>query len=281
MSKSPRTVTDLTATGALARVELSWAPLPWEPLIDHYRVYAAASPRRAAAADEADLVAKTVYPRYIHKGLDPVGQRLHYAVVAVSDAGRRSRVAGPVIGESQASVTATGRELARVGEFDGRTLEFHYAPAEYGKIPPAHPEGVIEVRSGADQAAAWPYLLPGPGDGWAGRKVYRLRWHVHLDAAPQRPVDLAVWLVDTTRLGGRLDVSVNGVAARSIDLPKGATRGSRDGDATLPGSTLLRSFHEFELPGQSLTAGENLVEFTLAEGGWVAWDAVGLYERRS
>ena len=29
----------------------------------------------------------------------------------------------------------------------------------------------------------------------------------------------------------------------------------------------------------ALAAGENLVEFTLAEGGWVAWDALGLYER--
>ena len=280
MSNKPQTVTDVTAVGAIACVELSWAPLPWEPLIDHYRVYAAPTPQRAAAVKEADLVGKTVYPRFVHKGLDPVGQRLHYVVVAVSDAGRRSRPSTPVLGESQASVTATGRELARVGDFDGRTLELRFAPAQYAKIAAAHPEGVIEVAAGEGQAGRWPYLLPGPGDAWAGRKAYRLRWSVSLDAAPSLPVDLAVWLVDTTRLGGRLDVSVNGAAAQSVDLPKGATRGSRDGDATLPGSTLLRSFHEFELPGGALNVGENLVEFTLSEGGWVAWDAVGLYSRR-
>lgn len=280
MSKNPQTVSAVTASAAIARVELSWTPLPWEPLIDHYRVYAAPTPHRAALADEADLIGKTVYPRFVHKGLDPAGQRLYYVIVSVSDSGRRSRPSTPVLGESRASVTATGRELARVGNFDGRTLEFRFAPSDYGKIPAAHPQGVIDVGRGADQTRRWPYLLPGPGDAWAGRKAYRLRWSVSLDIAPRHPVDMAVWLVDTTRLGGRLDVTVNGVTGQSVDLPQGATRGSRDGDATLAGSTLLRSFHEFELPGRTLTAGENVVEFTLAEGGWVAWDAVGLYERR-
>ncbi|WIK81768.1 hypothetical protein [Micrococcus lylae] len=43
----------------------------------------------------------------------------------------------------------------------------------------------------------------------------------------------------------------------------------------------MRSRHEFALPAGALTGGENVVELTLAEGGWVAWDALGLYERRS
>ena len=89
---------------------------------------------------------------------------------------------------------------------------------------------VIDYVQGVDTPAeAWPYLLPGPGDAWAGRKAYRARWTVTLDAAPQRDVDLALWFVDTTRLGGRLDVAVNGRSVRSVELAKGATRGSREG----------------------------------------------------
>ena len=282
MSKKPQTVTDVATTGAVSRVELTWTPLPWEPLIDHYRVYALPTTDRHTRPDETHLVGKTVYPRFVHHGLDPAGEAFRYVIVAVSDAGRCSRPSSAVVGESQASVTATGRELARIGEFDGKSLELRFSPAEYGQIPKAYPTAVIDYVQGVDTPGeAWPYLLPGPGDAWAGRKTYRTRWTVPLDAAPQRDVDLALWFVDTTRLGGRLDVAVNGQDVRSVELPKGATRGSREGDATLPGSTLVRSRHEFALPAGALTAGENVVEFTLAEGGWVAWDALGLYERRS
>lgn len=282
MSKKPQTVTGVATTGAVSRVELTWTPLPWEPLIDHYRVYALPTTGRHARPDETHLVGKTVYPRFVHHGLDPAGEAFRYVIVAVSDAGRRGRPSSAVVGESQASVTATGRELARIGEFDGKSLELRFSPAEYGQIPKAYPTAVIDYVQGVDTPAeAWPYLLPGPGDAWAGRKTYRTRWTVPLDAAPQRDVDLALWFVDTTRLGGRLDVAVNGHDVRSVELAKGATRGSREGDATLPGSTLVRSRHEFALPAGALTAGENVVEFTLAEGGWVAWDALGLYERRS
>ena len=105
-----------------------------------------------------------------------------------------------------AGIKVDGEELARIGEFDGKSLELRFSPAQYGQIPKAHPTAVIDYVQGVDTpAAAWPYLLPGPGDAWAGRKAYRARWTVALDAAPQRDVDLALWFVDTTRLGGRLD----------------------------------------------------------------------------
>ncbi|WIK81767.1 hypothetical protein [Micrococcus lylae] len=225
MSKKPQTVTGVATTGAVSRVELTWTPLPWEPLIDHYRVYALPTTGRHARPDEAHLVGKTVYPRFVHHGLDPAGEAFRYVIVAVSDAGRRGRPSSAVVGESQASVTATGRELARIGEFDGKSLELRFSPTEYGQIPKAYPTAVIDYVQGVDTPAeAWPYLLPGPGDAWAGRKAYRARWAVTLDAAPQRDVDLALWFVDTTRLGGRLDVAVNGRDVQSVELAKGATR---------------------------------------------------------
>lgn len=280
MSPRPAAVTGLVAQPALATNTLTWDSLGFDPLIDHYRIYAVEGEAVPAEPAESALLAKTVYPRFVHEGLDPVGETWTYTILAVSDAGKHGKAGTPVTATSQASVTATGTAIATIGAFDGRTLEHRFAPSSYSQIPVEHPEALIEYRDGADEpATAWPYLLPGPGDTWAGRKAYRARWTLTLDGAPAEDHDLAVWLVDTTRLGGILRISANGQLVTDLELPPGATRGSRDGDATLPGSTLQRCFFEPAVPAALLQAGENVIEFELAEGAWAAWDAVGLYAR--
>lgn len=40
----------------------------------------------------------------------------------------------------------------------------------------------------------------------------------------------------------------------------------------------MRSYLEFGLPAGSVTAGSNTIELVLTEGGWVAWDALGIYQ---
>lgn len=280
MSPRPATVTGLHAEPALATTLLTWDPLGFEPLIDHFRIYAVRGESAPGAPEEADLLAKTVYPRIAHTSLDPAGETWTYTVLAVSDAGERSDPGTPVTATSQSSVTATGREIARIGDFDGRTLELLDAPSSYTQIPTQFPEALVEYEQGVDDpGTAWPYLLPGPGDAWAGKRAYRARWTLTLEEAPKADLDLAVWLVDTTRLGGILRVSANGEHVTDIELPLGSTRGSREGDATVPGSPLVRSFHEQALPAALLQAGPNVIEFELAEGGWVAWDAVGVFAR--
>ncbi|AXK46207.1 polysaccharide lyase family protein [Brachybacterium saurashtrense] len=280
MSPRPRTVTGLRTEPGLATITLTWDSLGFDPLIDHYRVYAVPGQEAPSAPEESSLLAKTVYPRLVHHGLDPAGETWTYTVVAVSDAGRRGAASRPVTAASQASVTATGTPVAVIGAFDGRTLEHRFAPSSYARIPEEHPEALIEYREGVDSPeTAWPYLLPGPGDAWAGRAAYRARWTFPLESAPTEDHDLAVWLVDTTRLGGILRVRANGEHATDLTLPQGATRGSREGDATVPGSTLRRAFFEPAVPAALLQEGENVIEFELAEGGWAAWDAVGLFAR--
>lgn len=280
MSPRPATVSGIVAEPALTTITLSWDSLGWNPLIDHYRVYSVAAEGAADDPREENLVGKTVYPRFVHHGLDPAGEERTYTVLAVSDAGRRGRPSDPVTAASQPSVTATGREIASIGVFDGRTLEHRFAPSSYARIPTTYPDAVIEYVQGTDRPAeAWPYLLPGPGDAWAGRKAYRARWTVTLPQPPAGDLDLALWLVDTTRLGGTLRVSVGGKHLADVTLPQGATRGSREGDATVPGSTLQRSYHELPVPAAMLDAGQNVLELHLVEGGWVAWDAVGLFAR--
>lgn len=279
MSPRPQTAQGLEAEAGIGRLELRWQALPWEPLIDHYRIYSGAPRGRGREPDPEHLVGRTVFPRFVLDGLDPAGEQHSLTVIAVSDAGRLSPSSRALIAASQASVTETGTELAAIGSFDGRTHELQFAPKDYAKIPKAYPQALIEFRQGDDEPRqAWPYLLPGPGDAWASRKSYRARWVVELDEAPGT-TDLALWLVDTTSLGGRLDIVVNGTPVRGIELPRGSNKGSRQGDATATGSPLKRSRHELELPAGTLRAGENYVEFVLAEGGWVAWDALGLFAR--
>lgn len=280
MSSRPQTVTDVQVEPALAAVTLTWTPLGWEPLIDHFRIYAVRGGSAPSQVREADLLAKTVYPRFVHDGLDPAGEQWTYVIIAVSDAGRRGKSSDPVTATSQASVTATGREVGAIGTFDGKSLEFQFAPSSYSSIPDSHPDALIEYRQGTDvPASGWPYLLPGPGDAWAGYRAYRARWTFELADELVDDLDLAVWLIDTTRLGGLLRISANGEQIMDLDLPPGATRGSREGDATVPGSTLRRSFHELPVPASTLRVGENMIEFHLVEGGWLAWDAVGLFAR--
>jgi len=280
MTPRPSRVVGLDAEPALATISLTWDSLGFDPLIDHYRVYAVPGESALAEPEESSLLGKTVYPRFTHAGLDPEGETWTYTVLAVTDAGERGEPSEQVVGASRPSVTATGTALATIGDFDGRTLEHHLAPASYAQIPTEHPDRVVEYVDGTDEpGTAWPYLLPGPGDAWAGGTAYRARWTLALEAVPTEDHDLALWLVDTTRLGGVLRVGANGEHIADLELPAGATRGSREGDATVPGSPLRRAFLELRVPAALLQAGQNVIELELAEGGWVAWDALGLFAR--
>lgn len=280
MPRPPQTVADLDAEGSLARITLTWSPLGWEPLVDHYRVYARRGRHAAWTPDESELLAKTIYPQHVHDGQDPAGETWSYMVLAVDDAGTHGRPSAALTAASQASVTASGVELARAGSFDGRSLEFRFAPNGYARIPAACPEASFEFLQGRDDVgSAWPFLLPGPGDAWAGGTAYTAHWLMDFDAAPPGDLALALWLIDSTRLGGTLDVAINGEPVTSRTISPGATRGSREGDATVPGSSLVRAFHEFDVPADSFVDGRNEITLTMAEGGWVAWDAVGLYRR--
>lgn len=267
--KAGGAVRNLRAEPKLMENLLTWEPVGWDTALDHYRVLG------VGRDGKEQLLGKTIFPFFRHDRLDPAGETWRYAVEIVDAAGGVSPRADAPQTSSIASVTV-GAELARLGDFDRKDLEFKYAPKDYKKIVTAYPDQ--KVVAGPDASAGnVAYLLPGPGDKWAGNKAYTLEWTVDIPE-PSGDIALALWLVDTTKLGGTLDVEINGFS-RAVELPQGATKGSKVGDASGEKTSLKPVAIEFDLPAGTLKQGENTLVFTVSEGGWLAWDALGLFRK--
>lgn len=91
---------------------------------------------------------------------------------------------------------------------------------------------------------------------------------------------LAIWLLDThATAAGSVLLGLNGAVVREVTLERGATRGSLEGDATVPGSPLKPSYVELALPRDRLVPGENVLTVDKNAGSWHVYDAVGVFER--
>lgn len=276
-AKAPRPVRRLRARGELGRIRLSWEGEAYHPLIDHYAVHGARTPGFPLGPET--LIGKTVYATFVHGRLGGQGQTWYYRVVPVDAAGRRGDPSAEAVGTSVESVALSGRPLAVVGRFDHRSLELALAPAGYARYPSTFPDDV-DVTVGAGAEAGWSYLHPGPLDAWAGRRAHRFTLRFPLDAVPVGQAWLAIWLIDTHASSpGVATIGLNGAPVREVTLEKGATRGSLEGDATVPGTTLKPSYVEIPLPSAALRVGENVLTIDKGSGSWHAYDAVGVFAR--
>jgi hypothetical protein len=272
----PDVVRRLRATGELGRIRLSWEGEAYHPLVDHYAVYASID-----GADET-LLAKTVYATFVHSGLGGAARSVRYRIVTVDASGRRSRPSDSVKGTSVESVAVSGRPIATVGTFDQKSLELALAPNGYAQFPTRFPNDVDFTYGVHAPGTDWAYLHPGPADAWAGRKAHRFTLHFGLDAVPAADPWLAIWLIDTHATNpGTVTIGLNGTPVREVALEKGATRGSLEGDATLPGTVLKPSYVELPLPRTALSTGENTVTIDKPAGSWHAYDAVGIFTRKA
>lgn len=266
---APPAATGVQAEPQLMENYVTWEPASWDVVLDHYRVIGT-DPNGVDV-----LLGKTIFPFFRHSRRDVAGEQWSYYVKVVDAAGTESSPSGKATSTSLPSVTA-GTALATIGSFDRKGTEFQYSPKDYKKIVTAHPDQTITVGPDAKPVDV-PYLLPGPGDKWAESKAYTLKWTVKLDK-PTEKAALALWLIDTTKLGGILDVTINDLH-KQVELPQDATQGSRQGDASGEPTPLRPAAIEFALPENTLQEGENQLVFTLREGGWLAWDALGILAR--
>lgn len=272
-----RPVGDLTARPGIGRIDLTWRAPSYPPLVDHFAVYASADP--AFRPGPETLLGKTIYGGLRHDNLGPAGETRYYRGVTVDAAGERSRPSEVVRATSVESVTIAGRPVAVVGTFDRRSLELALAPGGYDQFLTRFPGGVDYTHGVSAPATDWPYLHPGPADRWAGSAAHTFRLRFTLDAVPPEDLAVAVWLIDAhASTPGRLVVTCNDGAVADVALEKGATRGSIQGDATVPGSPLRPSIVEAPLSRGVLVAGENVLALAKPEGSWHAYDAVGVFE---
>ncbi|WP_107485795.1 polysaccharide lyase family protein [Streptomyces marincola] len=277
MSFLAHPVRGLRAEGRIAAVDLTWNAAPWVPLVDHFEVYAA---RDRAPRENADtLIARTLYPHFTHAVLGPHAVTWHYRVVAVMASGARGRAA--TARATTSASYATGRPVAVVGEFDHKGLEFALSPAGSSRYLATFPDGVDYRYGQSTPGTHWPYLHPGPSDGWAGRRSHRFALRFALDAAPAADLGFALWLTDThATIPGRAVLALNGTEISEIAFEKGATKGSLEGDATRPGNPLKPSFVELPLPADAFTSGENVLTLDKTDGSWHAYDAIGVFAPR-
>jgi hypothetical protein len=270
----PPAVTELTGSGQIGTATLDWKPVSWATVVDHYAVY-------VLTAGSWELIGKTVYPHFVHRGLGFTGVTRSYRVVTVDAAGNRSRPSASAEATNQTSVTVSGIPVARVGEFDGKGSELALSPNKYASYPTRFPADVDFTFGTSTPSADWSYLLPGPADKWAGSKNHRATFRFDLAAVPTQDLDLALWLIDShASLAGTAVLTVNGTQVDRLTFANGATKGSTIADSTYPGSPLKPSYLERPLPKALFRSGQNVIELFKDNGSWIAYDALGVFARK-
>jgi hypothetical protein len=159
--------------------------------------------------------------------------------------------------------------LWQIGQPDNDDREFALAPNHYDQF---REDGFFVIGS-SDPARDWPYVQPGPVDGWAGSRAHTFTIMFGLRQVPENGTcKLQLDLVDTQRgAPPKLRIAVNG-EVKLFELPNGA------GDASVYGDPSKGREHklEFELPVGVLKAGANEVSLTTQSGSWLLYDSLGL-----
>ncbi len=178
-----------------------------------------------------------------------------------------------MIGLLTASVACQAAEPAsflwQIGKADGKNAEFALAPGGYARF---QNDGFFVVGS-SDPKKDWPYVQPGPVDGWAGSRPHTFIVLFGLKAVPAAgDCRLEFSLLDTQNASPpTLRVEVNEKAFER-SLPAGA------GDASVHGQPDKGRTHKFTVPFPSslLKTGDNEVRITTLKGSWLLYDSIGL-----
>ena len=161
------------------------------------------------------------------------------------------------------------RTLLQIGKPDGRNAEFALAPKGYNKFT----EDGFFVVGASNPGQTWPYVHPGPSDGWAGGRAHTFTILFGLkDAPPAGTCKLTLALLDTQgKTPPRLQIRINDLKLEKA-LPKGG------GDKTVNGAfdKGKKLTIPFAFTASALKAGDNRIEITTTQGSWMLYDAVTL-----
>jgi alpha-mannosidase len=174
---------------------------------------------------------------------------------------------------SRITVAAAAQEtppwLWTIGADDNNNAEFALAPRGYGEFAK---DGFFIVGK-SDTRQDWPYVHPGPDDGWAGGRSHTFGIVFGLQSIPEQgDCRLVIDLIDTQNaVPPRLRIDVNGRTFEHA-TPQGA------GDASVNGTPDKGREHKFDVtfPASLLHTGNNHIAITTLSGSWVLYDWIGL-----
>lgn len=164
---------------------------------------------------------------------------------------------------------ASSRLLWQIGKPDHSNAEFALAPDGWAQFK----DDAIFVAGRSDAKRDWPYVQPGPSDGWAGNRQHTFA----IVFGVKEPVaagtcKLEVDLLDTHSKGPpMLSIEINGQAF-DRQMPPGA------GDASVQGNPSAGKPYHFdvEFPAALLKAGNNEIGITSVSGSWILYDSLAL-----
>lgn len=168
-----------------------------------------------------------------------------------------------------------------IGKEDRSANEFALAPADYARFLEKDFgwEDRYFVVGKSDVKTDWPYVLPGPADGWAGTgptsgtRSHQINALFNLKKADSdSPAMLVLNILDhQSNKPALLKITVNGEAFKFRLSGKGSNKGI-EGDL----SALAPVHLEVPIPAKVLVDGGNSIQFTVLEGSWLVFDNVSL-----
>jgi len=160
------------------------------------------------------------------------------------------------------------RILWELGRADNDTSEFALGPSGYESFE----EDAFYVVGLSQLDRDWPYVHPGPSDGWAGERIHEFVLCFGVAEKPQTgSCRLCFDLVDTHRQSPpHLEIALNDRSFRSV-LPPGGT------DDSVFGDPAQGKEHRFGVTFsvEDLKVGDNLIRIRNRVGSWLLYDWLG------
>ncbi|HNY78167.1 MAG: polysaccharide lyase family protein [Sedimentisphaerales bacterium] len=171
--------------------------------------------------------------------------------------------------QQQGASAESSSVLWEIGKPDDDNAEFALAPDGYAQFE----DDAFFVVGASEPKKDWPYVQPGPADGWAGARPHTFIVLFGVKTPPPTgECRLLFDLIDTQNAGPpKLRVEVNGRVFEQA-LPKGA------GDASVFGRPKMGREHKFAVafPAHLLKRGDNEVRVTTLSGSWMLYDSLVL-----
>jgi hypothetical protein len=185
-----------------------------------------------------------------------------------------------IIESTTGQASGSDHTLWQIGKQDGSSAEFALAPSEYKRFLEKDfgwEDGFYLIGKSTPEKN-WPYILPGPGDGWAGTTTLA-GWRSHLltilfplnKMSQKGDYKLIINILDTNPNPPLFKVTVNG-NSWEYQLPKGS------GNNTFENPAAKRINYVVEVPVENglLREGGNEIELTSIWGCWLIFDQVRL-----